>query len=83
MSDGAEQRKQYELIQQLSEIVAELGWVIGMPNGDDMVEGLIIGEQEFVEAVVTEYYGPGYGLLEEGPEGEMVESEPKKKTTVH
>ena len=81
MSD--DQRRQHELITQLSELVAELGWVIGMPNGEGPVEGLIIGEQSFVEDVVTEYYGPGYGLLEEGPEGTMIESEGKKKTQVH
>ncbi len=79
-----DKKRQYELIQALSEIVNELGWVIGMPSGDEIVDGLIIGEQHFVEDVVTEYYGPNFGLLEENVvDGEMVEIEPKKKTTLH
>ncbi len=48
--------EQYELIQQLAEIVDRLGWVIGIPldaeNGDK-VSGLIIGTEAFVTDVAS------------------------------
>ena len=72
-----------ELIQELSELVAQLGWVIGMPDGDEQVPGLIIGKQDFVEEVVTAYYGPGFEVYTKDEQGEIVTTEPKKKDTVH
>lgn len=87
MSDSEKQKK---LIEELSMIVNELGWVIGLPSGVDMVPGLIIGTEEFVQDVVGTYYGPNYDVFKEDPTGEnlLVEEErnaelEKKKTTYH
>lgn len=43
-----------QLMKELIDIVGELGWQIAMPgNGEeDEVEGLIIGEPQFVEEVL-------------------------------
>lgn len=84
MSD--EQQRQKLLISKLSEIVNELGWVIGLPAGEEMVPGLIIGTEQFVVDVVETYYGPNFTTFEEDPSGEaqLVEKTPKKKgTTFH
>lgn len=83
-----DKRRQHELIQQLSELVNELGWIIALPAGDDMVPGLIIGQEEFVKDVVETYYGPNFTTFEEDPtgEGELIETpiDPNKKpTTLH
>lgn len=86
MDDADEQQRQRLLISKLSEIVNELGWVIGMPAGEDMVPGLIIGTEQFVVDVVETYYGPNYSTFEEDPTGEnqLVEKQkdPKKKGPV-
>jgi len=53
-----DQRKQQELIEQLSSICEELGWVIGIPSeegSEEVVEGLIIGTEKFVYAVVDAF----------------------------
>lgn len=81
-------KKQTELIQKLAEIVNELEWVIGLPTGDDMVPGLIIGTEEFVRNVVETYYGPNYSTFVEDPTGEnnLIENPndlKKKNTTYH
>ncbi len=61
-------KRQYELIQELTKIVNELDWVIGLPEGD-IVPGLIIGTEEFVTQVV-EAYGIEYTKFTEDPTGE-------------
>lgn len=50
-----DEKEQQELIEQLAQIVEELGWIIGIPKeeeGDNKVQGLIIGTEEFVYGVV-------------------------------
>lgn len=67
-----DEKRQYELIQQLSEIVAELEWVIGLPTSE-VVPGLIIGTEEFVAEVIQVYYGLNqaeYASFGEDPTGE-------------
>lgn len=88
MTDDPERQK--KLIEELSLIVNELGWVIGLPAGVDVVPGLIVGTEEFVKDVVGTYYGPNYDVFKEDPTGEnnlieepRNESEEKKKTTYH
>lgn len=83
-------KKQKELIEKLSEIVAELEWVIGLPVGSDSVPGLIIGTEEFVRDVVETYYGPNYDVFTEDPTGTNTltevnedETKTKKKPTFH
>jgi hypothetical protein len=54
--DFSDSEKQQKLIQELAEIVEELGWIIGIPtNGetDEKVNGLIIGTEDFVMDVVN------------------------------
>ena len=85
-----DKRKQHELIQELSELVNELGWVTCMPVGENgMAPGLIIGTREFVDYVTQESFpGSEVTVFSEDPTGEndLIE-EPidpnKKKTTVH
>lgn len=53
-----DRKKQEELIEQLSSICEELGWVIGIPSeegSDEVVEGLILGTEKFVFAVVDAF----------------------------
>lgn len=76
-------KTQVELMNELAELVEQLGWVIGMPDGDEQVPGLIIGELSFVEDVVEVYYGPGFSVFEKDEQGELVEKPPTKKMTVH
>lgn len=50
-----DEKEQQQLIEQLAQIVEELGWIIGIPKeeGDDnKVHGLIIGTEEFVYGIV-------------------------------
>lgn len=67
-SDDREIKRQQELITQLTLICDELGWVIGIPGseGDDKVSGLIIGTEEFVQAVAN---GDPH-IIEESYDGE-------------
>jgi len=49
------QAKQRDLIQQLADIAAELGWLIAIPPGEDkLVQGLVLGTQDFVVDVLDE-----------------------------
>lgn len=44
-----------QLMKELIEIVGELGWQVAMPgeNEEDEVEGLIIGEPQFVDDILN------------------------------
>lgn len=55
MSDDS--AKKIQLIQDLAAIAYELGWVMSLPMGDGIVEGLIIGELEFTLETSTIIYG--------------------------
>lgn len=48
------EEEKYKLIADLSEIVAELGWCIAIAGReeDDTVAGLIIGTEDYIEAIV-------------------------------
>jgi hypothetical protein len=85
-----DQKKQFELIEQLAEICEELGWVVGLPaeeGHDQTVPGLIIGREKFVLEVVAAYTDD-YTLMskDKGTDG-MHEVHPaiesKKKLTFH
>ena len=56
MEDLSEsQRKQRDLIDQLADIAAKLGWLIAIPQVDDqLVSGLVLGTQDFVVNVLDE-----------------------------
>lgn len=56
-------KRQQELIEQLSNICAELGWVVALPENVDMVPGLIIGDEVFVNEVVQAYYGDAFEVF--------------------
>lgn len=85
-----DEKRQYELIEKLTEIVNELGWVIGIPTAD-VVPGLIIGTEDFVREIIQDHYGLDeneYVSLTEDPTGEssMVEipiDPTKKPKTYH
>lgn len=76
-------KTQIELMNELAELVEQLGWVIGIPDGDEKVPGLVIGELSYVEEVVEAYYGPGFSVFEKDEHGELVEKAPTKKVQVH
>ena len=73
--------RQQELIQALTEIVEELGWIIGIPiveSEEDSVHGLIVGTEQFVMDAVEST----------GMEVEKIESiedgnDKKNKTNLH
>lgn len=44
--------KQAKLIQQLTEIVIELEWVIAIPDNDQICQGIIVGTPEYVSEIV-------------------------------
>lgn len=45
-----------ELLEKLGEICSEMGWSLAIIGGeeDDAVVGMIIGEDEFVQATITD-----------------------------
>lgn len=87
-------QRQVEIIMAMSELVAELGWIIALPTEVDTVPGLIIGTEEFAKDVVSAYYGDkaeffsqnnegDLGELPEAPEEEILASTKKKGVTWH
>lgn len=44
-------KNQFELIQQLSDICAELGWEIAIPTQDEVIPGLVVGNPEFIDDI--------------------------------
>lgn len=83
------QRKQIELIEQLASICEELGWVIALPNQEEKVPGLIMGNEEFVAEVIQAYYGEDVEVFKKSQGAEGMEpmddfgGPGKKKQTVH
>ena len=59
MSDS---HKRYKLIEELAEIVNELGWVIAIPP-DQITPGLIIGDENYVKDVANAYYGQQFEVI--------------------
>lgn len=76
-------RSQLEIITELAELCKELGWVIALPEQEEMVPGLIIGNQDFVEEVTETLYGPGFSIFSSDEEGNITEGPPNKKSTIH
>lgn len=56
--------KKLKLIQQLSEILQELNWVVAIPQNDDPCQGLIVGELDYVTDVINAYYGDDVEVLQ-------------------
>lgn len=83
MSKEVNEERQLELIQQLTEICDELGWIVGVPGeegSDSTVPGLIIGKEEFVYEIVEAFSGPTeYEIFEQDETGELNEKEPTKE----
>lgn len=55
--------KKIELISQLADILSELDWVFAIPADDATCQGLIVGEIEYVSAVVEAYYGDSVEIV--------------------
>lgn len=68
-----ETSKQFELIQKLTDIVAELGWVIALPEGDGIVDGLIVGTPQFAEEVGKLCYGDNFDIYQKNGDDNIVE----------
>lgn len=82
-----DQKKQQEVIEMLQAICEEMGWVIGIPTeegSDEIVEGLIIGTEEFVRGVV-ESVQSNYEMYAKDVAEDSVKEipAPKKKVTFH
>ena len=81
--------KKTELIQELADVCAELGWVFILPTGveHEYVPGLVLGQAEFVINVGDLYYGKdGYEII--SYDGEIEPETPalmsnKRKGTYH
>lgn len=76
-------RTQLDIITELAELCKELGWVIALPEQDEAVPGLIVGDQAFVEEVTEAYYGPGFSIFSSDEEGNITEGPPNKKSIIH
>lgn len=76
-------RSQIDIITELMELCKEIGWVVGLPEQDEMVPGLVIGDQKFVEDVTEAYNGPAFSIFTSDGEGNVIEEEPIKKSTIH
>ena len=77
-------RSEQEALDELLEILEELGWSIAVADSESgTVSGAIIGTQEFITEVGDAYYGPGYISFERDAEGELEQAPPKKKSTLH
>lgn len=50
-------------LQKLGEILAEIGWCIAIPGGDDKVDHLLVGEKETI-IEISERVGEEYEILE-------------------
>jgi hypothetical protein len=73
--------RQQELIQALTEIVEELGWIIGIPiveSEEDNVHGLIVGTEQFVMDAVE-----STGMEVEKIESIEDSNDKKNKTNLH
>lgn len=82
-------KKQQEIIEILQSVCEDLGWVIGIPADDDetVVNGLIIGTEEFVYGVVESFQNE-YDVFSKNIEDEGMKELPtsvpnKKKATFH
>lgn len=64
--------KRMQLIQSLAEIVDELGWVIAIPP-DQITPGLIVGEEKYVKAVSSAYYGTQFEVINPNENAEEIE----------
>ena len=42
-------KRDEEIIMEIMELVTELGWKVVVPSDNDMVSGLIIGNQDFID----------------------------------
>lgn len=84
---GDDTIKKIELIQDLAGIAEELGWVIALPTEEDIVPGLVMGTEPFVNEVVSLYYGDNYEIFTKDPTTDgLVEVPPQsngKKATIH
>lgn len=67
-------KNQFELIQQLADICAELGWEIAIPTQDEIIPGLIVGNPQFIDdvaPVITEMSGADtYEVFSDNPHSE-------------
>lgn len=81
-------KKQQELIEELASICEELGWVIALPTMEDTIPGLVIGQETFVNDVVSVYYGSDYEVftkekMDEGLKEVPILPPTKKPGTYH
>lgn len=81
-------KKQQELIEELASICEELGWVIALPTMEETIPGLVIGQETFVNDVVSVYYGSDYEVFSKDMSDPGMKEVPmlpptKKKATFH
>lgn len=78
-----DKKDQLDLIARLAEICQQLDWVIGLPDDEETLPGLIIGQEAFVSDVIRLYYGKSYEIytqpLEDSSLKEIEPSDLSKK----
>ena len=52
MNDNDDLNNEERIITQIMELVAELGWNVALRDNADLVQGLIIGTEEFINQYV-------------------------------
>jgi hypothetical protein len=55
-SDGDEARgHEYEILSQIAELCTELGWDVMLPTNEEIVPGLVIGNEDFLAEMGNTY----------------------------
>jgi len=62
-----ERDREVEVVMQIAELAAELGWVIALPDMDNTTDGLIMGTQEWIRCNGPNIYGPEFVIFEQDP----------------
>lgn len=75
MSRDEDREKQADVVMQIAELAAELGWSIALPDAESAVSGMIMGTNEWIKENGTQIYGPEFVIFEQDPmTGEMTDS---------
>lgn len=73
MASEEDKDRQADVVMQIAELAAELGWSIALPDADLAVGGLIMGDKEWLAENARELYGPSYVVFEQDAMGEIQE----------
>lgn len=67
--------REVDIVMQIAELAAELGWVIALPDMDNTTDGLIMGTTGWIKENGPNIYGPEFVIFEQDPmTGELTDS---------